>query len=206
MKLLLFHIILLVLLPMLVFAQANITEKEISNSNDTIVYQIDVDSSKLDWYCDIHNGHVFLDSGYISIYSGEIIAGRFVICMESIIDLDIDDYELMRITLENTLKSIEFFNTPKFHHSFFEFDHVNKTDDGYHITGELELMSVPQCIDFNAEFEFDHNNLIITSDSIVIDRTHWGITSMSKNDVKSDQSFIVPNEIGIVVHLVAYRE
>ena len=206
MKLNLSYILILFILPITVFSKVNFIKDIPKTHTDTIVYQIDVDSSKLDWYCDIHNGHVFLDSGYISIYNGEIIAGRFVICMESIIDLDIDDYELMRITLENTLKSIEFFNTPVFHHSFFEFDNANKSDDGYHITGELELLGVAQCVDFGAEFEFDEDNLIIKSDSIVIDRTHWGVTSMSKNDVKSDQSFIVPNEIGIVVHLVAYRE
>jgi len=206
MKLFFYHILLLLALPTLVFAKLNIIEKTTDNSNDTITYQIDIEKSKLNWYCDIHNGHAYLDSGYISIYNDEIIAGRFVICMESIIDLDIDDYELMRLTLENTLKSIEFFNTPKFHHSFFEFDYTEKSEKGYHITGELELMGIAQCINFNAVFEFDDNNLIITSDSIIIDRTHWGITSMSKDDAKSNQSFIVPNEIGIVVHLVAKRE
>ena len=148
----------------------------------------------------------YFDSGYISTYNDEIVAGRFVICMESIIDIDIDNYELMRITLENTLKSIEFFNTPIFHHSFFDFDYVEKSEKGYYITGELELMGIAQCIDFDSEFEFNDNNLIIISDSIIINRTHWGITSMSKDDAKSDQSFIVPDEIGIVVHLVAIHE
>lgn len=175
-------------------------------TNDTIVYHIDIEKSYIHWYCDLHNGHVYLDSGYILMYNDEVLAGRFVICMESIIDLDIDNYELMRITLENTLKSIEFFNAPLFHYSFFDFDYTEKSEVGYHITGELELMGVSQCIDFNSKFEFNDNNLIATSDSIIIDRTHWGITSMSKDDAKSDNSFIVPNEIGIIVHLVAYRE
>ena len=187
-------------------AKVNYLETTPINNSDTIVYQINIEESRVDWYCDIHNGYISLDSGYIVISNNEIIDGRFVICMESIVDLDIDDYELMRITLENTLKSVDFFNTPKFHHSVFEFDNVEQSEKGYHITGELELMSVAQCISFNSEFEFDDNKLIATSDSIIIDRTHWGVTSMSEGDAKSNKSFIVPNDIGIIVHLVAYRE
>ena len=205
MKLLLSHILLLFLLPTVIFANINMPNNE-NGSSDTIVYQIDTDSSYIHWYCDLHNGHVFLDSGYISLINDEVISGRFVICMESILNLDINDYELMRITLENTLKSIEFFNTPLFHHSFFEFDQSEKSDKGHIITGELELMGVEQCMSFNSKFDFDDNNLVITSDSLIINRTHWGITSMSEMDAKSNDSFIVPNDIGIVIHLVAIRD
>lgn len=187
-------------LPNWGFSFTNTPDEKYPTNSDTLVYKIDIEKSRLDWYCDIHDGYIMLDSGYITIVDKEIIAGRFVICMESIIDLDIEDYELMRITLENTLKSIEFFYTAKFHHSIFEFDYTKKSDKGYNITGELELLGVIQCINFNAEIEYNHDELIATSDSIVIDRTHWGITSMSKNDAKSDKSFIVPNDIGIVVH------
>ena len=196
MKTLLSHIIILFLLNNVVFAI----------ENDTVVYQIDIDSSYIHWHCDLHNGNVFFDDGYISMINNELISGKFTICMESIVDLDINDYELMRITLENTLKSIEFFNTPLYHHSYFEFDQSEKTKKGYNITGELTLMGIAQCINFNSEFEFDNNNLTITSDSIIINRIHWGITSMSELDAKSNDSFIVPNDIGIVVHLVAKRE
>jgi len=205
MKLLLSHILLLLLLPSVIFASIVVSNDE-NDGSDTIVYQIDTDSSYIHWYCDLHNGHVLLDSGYISIIDNELVEGKFVICMESILDLDIDDYELMRITLENTLKSIEFFNTPVFHHSFFKFDQSEKSDNGYIITGELELMSIAQCISFDSNFEFDNNNLTIKSDSIIINRTHWGITSMSEVDAKSNESFIVPDHIGIVVHLVAKQE
>jgi len=206
MKLVLSHIILLLAIPIFAFSIDNNIGDDKSVNTDTLVYHIDIEISQLDWYCDIHHGYVLLDSGYIKVSNNEIIDGRFVICMESLIDLDIDNYELMKLTLENTLKSIDFFNTAKFHYSVFEFDLVEESEKGHDINGELELMGVSQCIDFNAKLVFDDNKLIATSDSIVIDRTHWGITSMSKDDAKSDKSFIVPNEIGIIVHLVAYLE
>ncbi len=199
MKLLFF----ILLLPIVLFSEVNSDkENNIKYNNDTIIYSIDNEKSRIDWYCDIHNGYIKLDSGNIKMYNGEIVSGRFVICMESVFDLDIDNYELMKVTLENTLKSVEFFNTVKFHTSDFEFDDAIVSENGYEITGELRLMNVSQCINFGSEFIFDDDSLMITSDSIIIDRTHWGITSMSKNDAKSDKSFIVPNDIGIVVHLI----
>ena len=200
MKNLLLYIITLLLLNNVVVATGNATEK------DTIIYQIDTTNSYIQWYCDLHNGNVFFDDGYISMINNELISGKFVICMESIVDLDINDYELMRITLENTLKSIDFFNTASFHQSLFNIDIATKSKKGYVITGELNLVGINECISFDSKFEFDNNNLTITSDSIIINRTNWGITSMSKEDAKSNESFIVPNDIGIIVHLVAKRE
>ena len=181
-------------------------EVSVGNNNDTIKYQINTKESKLSWYCDLHNGYVLLDSGTISIYNNEIISGKFTICMESLIDLDINDYELMRLTLENTLKSIEFFNTALFHQSYFNIDIAKKSKKGYIITGELILMNIEQCISFDSKFDFTDDKLLITSDSIIIDRNNWGISSMSKNDAKSNESFIVPDDIGIVVRLVAIQE
>ena len=113
MKIFQIYILLFFVLPTTISAKVNFSETTPINNSDTIVYQINIEESRLDWYCDIHNGYISLDSGYIVISNNEIIDGRFVICMESIVDLDIDDYELMRITLENTLKSVEFFNSPK---------------------------------------------------------------------------------------------
>lgn len=189
---------------MMVFS-TNISEKGKHKKNDTIVYQIDTEKSRIDWSCDIHYGYVMLDKGFIAMCNNMIVGGKFEICMESIFDLDINDYELMKVTLENTLKSIEFFNTAKFHQSYFNIDHTITSDKSTQIVGELELLNIEQCISFEAVVQCQDNEITITSDTITIDRTHWGITSMSESDAKSHQSFIVPNEIDIFVHLVALR-
>ncbi len=171
---------------------------------DTTIYIIDTDSSKVEWACDLHKGYVLFENGEVKISKGKIVGGTFNICMESIVDVDID-YELMRITLENTLKSIEFFYTEKYHYSNFTIDYIETVHGSSSIYGDLTLLGITKCINFQYDLILESDSLWAKTSEIVIDRTDWGSTSMSKDDAKSDKSFIVPNEIKIIVTLFAYR-
>ena len=171
---------------------------------DTTVYIIDTDSSKIEWACDLHKGYVLFENGEIKILNGKIVGGTFDICMESIVDVDID-YELMRITLENTLKSIEFFYTEKYHYSNFTIDYIETVQGSSSIYGDLTLLGISKCINFQYDLSLESDSLWAKTAEITIDRTDWGSTSMSKDDAKSDKSFIVPNEIKIIVTLVAHK-
>ena len=171
---------------------------------DTTIYIIDTDSSKVEWACDLHKGYVLFENGEVKISKGKIVGGTFNICMESIVDVDID-YELMRITLENTLKSIEFFYTEKYHYSNFTIDYIETVQGSSSIYGDLTLLGITKCINFQYDLILESDSLWAKTSEIVIDRTDWGSTSMSKDDAKSDKSFIVPNEIKIIVTLFAYR-
>ncbi len=180
---------------------ANLAEAEEIYS-DTTSYTIDTDSSKVEWACDLHHGYLLLEEGKLLLVDGEIVLGDFRICMESIIDIDID-YELMRITLENTLKSIEFFNTEKYHYSSFNIDFVENKNNL--IYGDLTFLGVTKCISFNYNTTLQNDSIFVTTEEIIIDRTDWGSTSMSKDDAKSDKSFIVPNDVKIKVILVGIK-
>jgi len=180
---------------------ANLAEAEEIYS-DTTSYTIDTDSSKVEWACDLHHGYLLLEEGKLLLVDGEIVLGDFRICMESIIDIDID-YELMRITLENTLKSIEFFNTEKYHYSSFNIDFVENKNNL--IYGDLTFLGVTKCISFNYNTTLQNDSILVTTEEIIIDRTDWGSTSMSKDDAKSDKSFIVPNDVKIKVILVGIK-
>ena len=171
---------------------------------DTTIYIIDTDSSKIEWVCDLHKGYVLFENGEIKILNGKIVDGTFDICMESIVDVDID-YELMRITLENTLKSIEFFYTEKYHYSNFTIDYIETVQGSSYIYGDLTILGVTKCINFQYDLILESDSLWAKTAEITIDRTDWGSTSMSKDDAKSDKSFIVPNEINITVTLVGFQ-
>ena len=168
--------------------------------SDTTTYTFDTDSSKVEWACDLHNGYILLEKGNLLIVEGKIISGDFKICMESIVDLDID-YELMRITLENTLKSIEFFNTEKYHYSSFKIDYIENNN----IYGDLTFLGVTNCVNFQYDLSIESDSLKIETEEFIIDRTDWGSFSMSKDDAKSDKSFIVPNNVKIKVILVGTK-
>jgi len=171
---------------------------------DTATYIIDTDSSKVQWACDLHNGYFLLEGGELLIVDGEIVDGDFRICMESVINLDID-YELMRITLENTLKSIEFFNTEVYHYSSFIIDDVQNNKNENLIYGDLTFLGVTKCVSFHYDLRIKSDSLFIETEEFIIDRTDWDCTSMSINDAKSDKSFIVPNDVKIKVILVGTK-
>ena len=188
---------------LLCFLQFN-AQKLMAVEPDTITYQIDTSTSKVEWACDIHHGTVSFDNGELKTVNGKLAGGNFNVCMESIIDFDID-YDLMRLTLQNTLKSIEFFYSEKYHYSNFRIDHVEKTPDEDVLLGDLTIIGITNCISFPFELSFAADTLTATSGEITLDRTDWGITSMSKEDAKSDKSFIVPNDFKIVVTLVGIK-
>lgn len=171
---------------------------------DTITYQIDTSASRVEWACDIHNGTISFDSGELKVADGKLVGGSFHVCMESIIDIDID-YDLMRLTLQNTLKSVDFFYSEKYHYSKFLIDHVENNSEPAVIFGDLTIVGITQCIGFSFDLNFESDTVRAKSEEITLDRTNWGITSMSKEDAKSDKSFIVPDDFKIVVTLVGIK-
>jgi len=172
------------------------------NQSDTTYYSINTDSSKVEWACDLHHGYLLLKESQLAIVNGNLVGGNFKICMESIVDLDID-YDLMRETLQNTLKSIEFFNTKKYHYSSFEIDHVDIANNT--MIGDLTFIGVTNCVELKYDLILSNDSISAVTNEIIIDRTDWGSTSMSKDDAKSDKSFIVPNEVKIKVTLVGTK-
>lgn len=173
-------------------------------SSDTTVYIIDTDSSKVEWECDLHTGYVLFENGELKVVDGEIVDGTLNACMDSIVDLEID-YELMRLTFQNTLKSIDFFYTEKYPFSNFTIDHFESTQGSPTIFGDLTILGVTKCISFQYDLILKSDTLQATTQNIILDRTDFGNTSMSLEDARSDNSFIVPNDFKIVVTLIGVK-
>jgi len=172
------------------------------NAQEPVFFSVDTARSKVAWSCDLHRGYFKLDSGRLEIAKGKLTGGEFTICMESITDTDID-YELMRITLLNTLKSKDFLYTAKYHYSTFVIDEVRYKHDSVYIAGDLTFLGITECIKFSCGVTFQNDSIRARTEKIVIDRTDYGNITMSKEDAKSDKSFIVPNEVTIKVSIVA---
>ena len=71
------------------------------------------------------------------------------------------------------------------------------------ISGNMKLKQVSRSVSFHCDLNTDNEILKATTEKFIIDRTEWGITSMSKDHVNSDDSFIVTDEIGLIIHIVA---
>jgi polyisoprenoid-binding protein YceI len=172
---------------------------------DTSYFEVDTVKSCIEWFCDSHNGTVILKSGKIKTVGNQIVAGNFVINMDSLQDKDIT-YELMRKTLHNTLKSEFFFDVKNYPTSTFVLDNaIPYGKNNYKISGDLWIKGLVNCIGFNAVITIAGNELTAVSEKFYIDRTRWGITIYSKQEAKSDDSVIVSDEIYFKIKIFAKR-
>ena len=172
-----------------------------SQNKETIKhYAVDTTESYLFWKCDIHYGKVPLKSGYLDVKNEEIKSGKFVIKMDSIKDKDID-YELMRKTLENTLRSNVFFDTKKYPFSTFEIYYSNKKNNKYYIMGNLTILDIPVCVSFPARLSFTKDSFEAVSDTFKINRLDWGITIYSREDPADDGSVVISDSLTIQIFL-----
>ena len=174
-------------------------------AGDTIYYEIDTVKSYLAWSCDSHNGMVPLKSGEVKVVENIIVAGNFVVKMDSLKDLDID-YTLMRETLHNTLKSSFFFDVANYPTADFTLDYVEPLGKNrYAVSGDLSIKDIVNCIHFKSKIRFDKKIFSAISDTFDVDRTQYGITLYSPGEAADDNSVVVSNEIHFVVHITGKR-
>lgn len=178
----------------------------VSHGQTKTVYHVAPEESRLDWICGNHNGYIDIHEGKLSMENGEITGGSFTIAMDSITTLDIE-YELMRETLNNLLKSDHYFHAQKYPLSKFEITKSHLIEGTkYCITGKLRIKNQVHPVTFHAEIDHSSQQLIATSEKFFIDRTEWGITTSSEKYVKNKDSFTFADEIYFVVHLVAKKK
>ncbi|MEA1898968.1 MAG: YceI family protein, partial [Bacteroidota bacterium] len=174
-----------------------------ANVQGTVKYIADTDKSILNWKSGLHTGYVKFHAGVLYAQDNQVIAGEFYMDMDSIVDTDID-YLLMKETLENVLRSSDWFFSNKFPLSVFKIKSTVYSDtDSVQIFGSLNLLDISQDITFKASIDFLNDSIIAFSECFLIDRTHWNILTMSDEHVKDDNSFIVPDKIEIRVEVIA---
>jgi polyisoprenoid-binding protein YceI len=166
---------------------------------------VDTAASYIYWHCDSHHGSVPLKEGVVTMQGDRLLDGTFVILMDSIHDEDID-YELMRKTLNNTLRSEFFFDVKNFPLAEFQvYDAEKKQNDHYHIMGDLTVKGIVKCIEFDTKIEHSKHLFQAVSDTFKINRLDWGIDIYSKAKAENDESVIISDSIDFVVHVKAIR-
>jgi len=171
------------------------------------IYVVDTVESQVLWFCGNHFGCVNLESGYISLLNGKISSGSFIIDMNSIYDDDITENNLLRITLDNIIKSDQFFNTEEYPTSIFTILKVEKTDSlKYHVTGNLKIKDRAKDIEFDSNIKILEDRFLVSTNIINIDRTEWGINSLSeKFDPEDKEKMHVPDTISFIIYMYANK-
>ena len=194
------------LLPVLLVIAHNFLTAQ--KTSDSMVYVVDTSVSQVLWFCGNHYGCVSFDTGFIVVENQRIKKGEFVVDMNTIQDDDITNNKLLRLTLNNVIKSLPFFNVKTYPYSRFVLEEVTPIDSNrYHVTGILEIQDEVRDIDFDATITFKDNFIIVETDFIDIDRTNWGVNYLSeKFDPKGKETMHVPDTISFIVQLSAIKE
>jgi len=127
--------------------------------------------------------------------------------MNSIVDDDIIDNEMLRITLGNVIKSEEFFEAEKYPSSIFTVLHAERIDSvNYNILGNLKIRDKAKDIEFDSKILITDDRFVVESNDINIDRTQWDIKSLSKKyDDNGKDAMYVPDTISFVIYMYANK-
>ena len=154
-----------------------------------------------------HHGTIDIIDGQLSVTGSELASGKFVLDMNSIINLDIEDKET-NAKLVNHLKSPDFFYSEKYPKATFEVVSVKPivptgiNDVGIQanneVTGNLTLRGITKSITFPATIYIEGKFVTIVTDQFAIDRTQWGVSHMSKTLSADLKDKFVDDEI--IIH------
>ena len=157
-----------------------------TGSAESKSYNVDAAASSLEWIgkkvTGQHNGTINLKSGSLSIESGNLTAGNFVIDMTTISVADLEagqGKEDLEAHLMGTVEGKEgdFFNVQSYPESKFEITGVEAvTEEGitHHVKGNLTMLEETKEITIPANITIADDNFSAMA-NFSIDRTEWGI-------------------------------
>ncbi len=208
MRLTIFYKIFILIAAFWLFIYASKPNNKIQQTENNI-YILDTANSKIHWNC-AHFGLMKFNKGTIILDKDENpIKANFTIDMMSIINTDIDN-KLLQGTLQNVLRSIEFFNTKEYPESHFESHSFDKiSDNEYKITGDFIIFDTGICYDFEGTIRAKGDSLYFNTKTIILDRIDWGIFYGSANNPwpkEEEEGFVVTDTILLDAHIRAYKK
>ena len=121
-----------------------------------------------------HNGTMNISEGYLAFEDGSLAGGNFIIDMNSIENVDIED-EKFNAKLVGHLKSPDFFDVEKNAFSVFAITGVEKKDDKLMVKGNLTIKGIKKNIEFPAVVTVNGEEVTFKSETFSLDRTEWDV-------------------------------
>jgi len=151
-----------------------------------------------------HDGFIKLKSGYFEVENGELIAGDFLLDMESITCTDIEDRSEAE-QLESHLKDEDFFETANHPEAKLLVKNASLDNGKYKITADLTIKDTTNEVSFYADLTISNDSLTASSD-FSFDRTKWGIRYSSKELISNAKDNFILNDVDMKVKLVATKK
>ena len=179
-------------------------------------YTVDTQNSVIEWTgskpSGKHNGTINLKSGELAVKNDTIESGMFVIDMNSIVVSDLaagDGKEDLEAQLKGTGDKAgedHFFNVTKFPEGTFEIVSITAENGKAKINGNLTLKGVTKPVEFTATTTNNGDEMTLTSDAFLINRTHWNVNYASKSIFDDLKDKFVNDDIELVVKLKATKK
>lgn len=152
--------------------------KDASNLNN-----VDLSTSVLNWKgskpTGDHDGTVALKSGGILIENAAVVAGEFVIDMNTITNVDMKGQK-GAANIEGHLKSEDFFDVAKYPTAKFVITKVEENTGKLAVTGNLTIKDVTKSITIPAALSEVDGSYVFKSDNFNIDRADFNVKYGSK--------------------------
>lgn len=185
------------------------TNGEIVAEGDGLQLQVDTINSIIKWKGSKiggdHTGVILLKGGQVTIKGDTLVAGSFIIDMNTINDLDLTE-STGKKQLEDHLKGSDFFDVAQYPESKFEItsaQRVSSDSSIYRISGNLTLKGVVRNLTFDANISKEANNYKAATVPFVIDRTEWGVNYGSKSVLGKLKDNIIDDDIELEVTVIA---
>lgn len=202
--------------------KANVEAKEaekVAKSNDKAkTYQLVEKGDEIYWrgfktYADgSHHGTLQVKDGQFVVEDGKLMAGTFVMDMNSIHSVDLADKKEMYGKLVGHLKSNDFFAVDSFPTAKFSITEVktapesDTTNATHHISGNLTMRGITKNITIPAKVEMKDGMISFVTPEFVIDRSQWNVRFRSTSfaefaDIAKEKA--IDNSIELKIDLAA---
>ncbi len=152
--------------------------EEISKVAEAAKYTADASASTIAWKgsapTKAHNGTISISDGSLALEDGKLVGGNFIIDMNSIVNLDLED-ETYNAKLIGHLKSADFFDVENNAFSAFAITGVEEKDGKTMVKGNLTIKGIKKNIEFPATVSVEGDAVSFTSEAFNIDRTEWDV-------------------------------
>lgn len=184
--------------------------QEVSASTGDVTMNVNATASKVEWTgakpTGQHNGTIGISEGSLMLTDGNIVGGKFIIDMNSIVDLDLTNAE-DNGKLVGHLKSPDFFDAAKYPTAVFEISSVEVVSGNanatHNITGNLTMKEITKSVTFPANVVIEGNMLMATTPEFIIDRSKWNVQYGSRSFFNDLKDKFINDEIALKINLSA---
>ena len=194
---------------------ASVTEEGEASPQIGTAYEVNTENSMVTWEgtkpTGTHTGTVSLSDGTVFIKDNKIMAGEFILDMNSITVTDLDGE--WKEKLEGHLKGSnegqadDFFNVQKFPTAKFEITKITDLSgdpaSNSMVYGNLTMKEITKQVGFKANITISNEGVTVTTPPFVINRTDWEINYRSPSLFENLQDKAISDEIGLSISLYA---